>query len=590
MNANVSSDFHDIIASGNYKTRLRIYSIDESIDCTNDADVIANGTLLVRNVGDTDSNRRIAEGGITLADYFCKSNEFEIGQTVSCQANFTLMNPDGGLDNFGYGKFKAYLDVADPDDMTWQTASLGVFYFDTPTKRRIQLVSVVARDQMSKLDEIATDWFDTINFPGGVTLQGILNDMAAYLGITVASQTLVNGTYTYYSKPLDSDSLTYRDILGWIAGTAGGVARFDRNGFLTIKFFEYATVDENENSGMLSVGLAMLGNADVYSKSTTVYGCGVFAFDLAEYDVNPVNKLVVKSSDTDFGTIIGTGTNAYELVNNPFMYGDTSAAITGRAQNIYNVISALGAYKPITISALTDWSIEAGDVINILVGNDEYPLPIFQQTIVWDGTSVKATMMSSGRPVRSVDSRQNRFDFRAERSVHQLEVTAENLLSRIETTEGNFSQIVQEVGSISSTVSAIGDNLNQMQSSITQLADSVTIQFGETNQAIADTQEDVSQEIQNIYSFIRLIASGVVIGESQSPIKMKLENDHLYFFTGDETSVNESNAIAYFSTNRLFVNNSTIQNLTLGTSTSALDVRILGTGDNICAFFGGRLS
>ena len=132
--------------------------------------------------------------------------------------------------------------------------------------------------------------------------------------------------------------------------------------------------------------------------------------------------------------------------------------------------------------------------------------------------------------------------------------------------------------------------LTTIRSEITQLADSVTFQFTQTNQTISETQEGVSQEFSEIYSFIRLIASGIVIGESTSPIKMKLENDHLYFFTGDETSVSEANAIAYFSTNRLFVNNSTIRNITLGTESQALDIRILGEGDNVSAFFGGRLN
>lgn len=132
--------------------------------------------------------------------------------------------------------------------------------------------------------------------------------------------------------------------------------------------------------------------------------------------------------------------------------------------------------------------------------------------------------------------------------------------------------------------------LTTIRSEITQLADSVTFRFTQTSHTISENAEGVSQEFSEIYSFIRLIASGVVIGESTSPIKMKLENDHLYFFTGDETSVDETNAIAYFSTNRLFVNNTTIQNLTLGNESQALDVRILGTGDNVCAFFGGRLA
>jgi hypothetical protein len=132
--------------------------------------------------------------------------------------------------------------------------------------------------------------------------------------------------------------------------------------------------------------------------------------------------------------------------------------------------------------------------------------------------------------------------------------------------------------------------LTTIRSEITQLADSVTFQFTQTNQTISETQDGVSQEFSEIYSFIRLIASGIVIGKSTSDVKLKLSNDVLYFFTGDETSVTTENAIAYFSTNRLYVNNSTIRNITLGTESQALDIRILGEGDNVCAFCGGRIN
>ena len=588
MNTSVTSQFHSIIASGNYKTRLRIYSIPESVDCTDDADVVANGTLLVANVGDTDSNARIAQGGVTLNDYFNKDVDVEIGQTVSCQMSMTLMNNDGALDNYDYGKFKAYLDVTTPSGTTWQAASLGVFYFDIPTKRRVQLVSVTARDQMQKLDAIATDWFDSLDFTEGLTLQEILNSLVAAVGVTADTNTstnLVNGSHSYTTAPFDAAELTYRDILAWIAGAAGGIARFDRNGFLTIRYFQYAFVGTPE-AGSAIVGYAVVGQAKVgkqsnayYNFSTNTLGNGIFNIDIAEYSVSQINKLVVKSADEDFGTIVGLGTNAYELVSNPFMEGETSADIIGRAQNVYNVISALDVYKPITIDALTDWSIEAGDIIYVYNGTESLVLPIFQQQIVWNGVSVKASMSSSGNSERPVNSKQNRMEYRQGRSIHQLEITAERLLSMIQTTDGNYSEILQRFDSITSVVSALNDSLTAAQSQITQLADSVEIGFTET-----------STEFMDLYSFIRLIASGIVIGKSTSDIKLKLENDVLYFFTGDETSVTTDNAIAYFSTNRLYVNNSTIRNITLGTESQALDIRIMGTGDNICAFFGGRIS
>lgn len=588
MNTSVTSQFHSIIASGNYKTRLRIYSIPESVDCTDDDDVIANGTLLVANVGDTDSNARIAQGGLTLTDYFNKDTDVEIGDTVSCEISTTLMNSDGALDSYNYGKFKAYLDVCAPTGNSWQTASLGVFYWDKPTKMKVQLVAVTARDQMQKFDAIATEWWESLNFESGLTLKQILFSMVDSLGVRLDDDTtnnLVNGTHLYESRPFDADSLTYRDVLGWIAGAAGGNARFDRNGFLTIRYFNYALASTPSGTdsvvGYALVGSAILGDgiSNYYQFNNTTLGGGIFSLDIAEYQTKQIDKLIVKSADTDFGTIVGIGQNAYELVSNPFMFGETTDAIIPRATNVYNRISGLEPYNPITVSLMTDWSIEAGDIIYIVTNTGNYVLPIFQQQIVWNGVSVQSTMSSTGSENRPVQSKENRMEFRSNRSIHQLEVTAENLLSMIQTTQGDYSEIVQRFDSIVTTVSAVSDALNAAQSQITQLSDSVEIGFSQT-----------SEEFMDLYSFIRLIASGIVIGKSTSDIKLKLENDVLYFFTGDEESVTTSNAIAYFSTNRLYVNNSTIRNITLGTESNALDIRIMGTGDNICAFFGGRIN
>ena len=65
---------------------------------------------------------------------------------------------------------------------------------------------------------------------------------------------------------------------------------------------------------------------------------------------------------------------------------------------------------------------------------------------------------------------------------------------------------------------------------------------------------EVSQQFETIRSFIRLISSGIVIGRNNSQIKLKLENNILYFFTGAEDSVSTENAIAYFSSGKLYVN------------------------------------
>lgn len=150
-----------------------------------------------------------------------------------------------------------------------------------------------------------------------------------------------------------------------------------------------------------------------------------------------------------------------------------------------------------------------------------------------------------------------------------------------------------------------GDFETFRSSVITQLsvqAGEIEANFESTSTSISTLSGQTEQQFASIRSFIRLLATqvdpqghitqqgGIVIGESSSEIKLKLENDILYFFTGDEKLVTTANAIAWFAANQLYVNNTTIQNLTLGTAGAYLDARIVGSGDNICVLWSGRLA
>lgn len=126
----------------------------------------------------------------------------------------------------------------------------------------------------------------------------------------------------------------------------------------------------------------------------------------------------------------------------------------------------------------------------------------------------------------------------------------------------------------------------------------ITANYNSVSASIVNLNESMIQQFTHIESFIKLLGKieeggvvvqeeGIVIGESSSEIKVKLENDTLYFFKGDEAVV--TNPIAWFSQNQLFVDNSTINNLTLGQTGAYLDARIVGSGDNICVLWSGRM-
>ena len=95
---------------------------------------------------------------------------------------------------------------------------------------------------------------------------------------------------------------------------------------------------------------------------------------------------------------------------------------------------------------------------------------------------------------------------------------------------------------------------SSIQTTLSIMAGTIEANFTETTSDISEMNGAVSQQFESIRSFIRLIASGIVIGQSNSAIKLKLENDVLYFFTGAEDTVAPENAMAYFSAGKLYVN------------------------------------
>ena len=95
---------------------------------------------------------------------------------------------------------------------------------------------------------------------------------------------------------------------------------------------------------------------------------------------------------------------------------------------------------------------------------------------------------------------------------------------------------------------------NMIQTSFSIMAGTIEANFTETASRISTLNGETSHQFESVRSFIRLISSGIVIGKSTSAIKLKLENDVLYFFSGSEDSVTTDSAMAYFSSGKLYVN------------------------------------
>ena len=408
---NVSANFHTLSIKDAPTTRVRIYFIGDAVDCTDDNDVTTNGTLLKWAVGDTDSNRRIGQDGIKFTEFFNPEYNIEIGHAVSSQIEMTLVNTDGGLNNFTYGRCKVYLDAYDSANSAWLSCPMGVYIIELPTKRKSQMVHAFGYDQMQKLDGICDSWWSGLNWSGGLTMLQVFSSLASQVGVqTSASVAPVNTTITYTDAPFDCVEVTYREVLETIAEATGTTARFDRNGALSLRWFDVPEI-----------------NNDFIRINTDTVGNQCLNIDVAEYTVPGVDVLNVKLADGNIGVQIGNGPNQYTILNNLFL-GSDAATITTRANSLFTRLDVdIITYHPITARMIWDWSIEAGDVVYITTGGTSYYTPIFQQTMTWRGGYVISDLMNSGDPVRPVSDATDRDYYRLDSNMRSLTINADRI-------------------------------------------------------------------------------------------------------------------------------------------------------------------
>ncbi|MEA5060683.1 MAG: tail fiber domain-containing protein [Candidatus Pelethousia sp.] len=295
----------------------------------------------------------------------------------------------------------------------YEYAPLGYFIIEAPKKRRVSQVGITAYDRMVKFDADAAPFLASITYP--ITHGELLTALCAYVGVPLATPSFINGTRVLDEAPFEAEDITCREVAKWIAEAAGAYGRMSRDGELELAWFG--------------------------SESVAVPANRSFSAEVAEYSVQPIDKLQVLSAQNDIGVIIGEGTNGYQIMDNPFLYGATDTEIRTLAVPIFNRLAAFSAFSPITARAVCDWAVQAGDVIAITVGGVAYSLPVYRQTMTWAGGTAKVVYESTGSPSRPVMSATNRRVWNQKRAIHELSVTVEGFSSRIEDAEGNIADL-----------------------------------------------------------------------------------------------------------------------------------------------------
>lgn len=503
----VDAGFSSAAVAQSPRTRIRIYLINEDVDYTDDADVIDNGTLITYSAGEQNSNSAIANTGVRFSEYYTKDTDWTIGNAVSNSVSFALLNDTGRFSSTEFWRCKIYIDLYYAS--SWHTCPMGVYMLEQPTKRKTSIISMVGHDLISTLDTYADDWWESIDFSMGYTIADIIDEFADHTGLILKPwQTFLNGGFSFENAPFHADKTTYRSILSRLAEITASNARIDRNGYLEFKWF-------------------------TATSETIGYH---FSADVAEYEVEKINSMLVRSSESDIGFEYGQdGNNQYTITNNPFI-DETNGT------NVFTRLSSFAKFTPMSVSTNVNWAVEVGDIVSVTVDGSTVSLPIFQQELVWNGGSVSGSLVSSGNALRDeniIPQTLTESEFRSQKALHELRNTVDELTSRIADmgTSTEISQTAEQIMAI----------VQSLESSVTALMNDHEVLYEFSHNGIDEVNNLINANDTELKTYIRFSATGIVLGRTDDELKLKIMQNGIMFYAGDDDETDMDNAVAYFT-------------------------------------------
>ena len=161
-----------------------------------------------------------------------------------------------------------------------------------------------------------SEWYNALNFP--LDIRDFLTLLLDYVGIPYPDNLEVRQQFNV-NKTLETISMDFISTIKAICQVIGGFGIINTDGEFDIVYLSNEVSEQTLS--------AMSG------------------FELEPYTVKPIDKVVVRSEETDIGGYCGEGNNAYIVQGNFLCFGMTPENIQSVAAGLYNNISGF-SWKP----------------------------------------------------------------------------------------------------------------------------------------------------------------------------------------------------------------------------------------------------
>lgn len=182
---------------------------------------------------------------------------------------------------------------------------------------------------------------------------------------------------------------------------------------------------------------------------------------------------------------------------------------------LYERLNGVLSYRPLSANTFTDWSMEAGDVVTVIRGDEEYDVPVHNSSLVWKGKQ-QISIESTGAKKRDPIARSSAKKYgRGGAAVRNSEYIFKEMYSE----DGYLHSYVLMTASVLRTefTASISGTSEYLYSFIEQTASSIRADVGNTASGlyseIVQTAEEIMSSVyasnSEIYSTIDQTASGI---------------------------------------------------------------------------------
>lgn len=269
----------------------------------------------------------ILQGGLTIDRYCISGSRIEIGSAIASELSLTLDNNDGRFNDIVFEGAELFVKIGIKkwEARKWEKAvihyvPMGYFTVDN-SPRKLSSISLSALDRMVMFDRECkpTD----ISFP--IDISTLLVKICTKCNVSLAtdSSQLTNSQYIVQNFP-EGETITYRQILMWIAEITGTCAFIDWDGKLRLEWYsEESSVtlspdvryssDINDKTVKITGVQAKIDDDTIYLQGTSEYAFNIESNGLLQKNIEiVVTALYEKLKDFSY--------TPYSCVVKPFVH------------------------------------------------------------------------------------------------------------------------------------------------------------------------------------------------------------------------------------------------------------------------------